>query len=69
MKSGGMIVLTLKEQPGVPLEAEALCPDVIAGLAPEQVGGLPVFLGKRQCASTTSFTVEGGRRRRPRDSR
>ena len=29
-----MIILTLKEQPSVPLEAEALSPDVMAGLAP-----------------------------------
>ena len=55
-KSGGMIVLTLKEQPSVPLEAEVLCPDMIAGLAHDAVCGLPVFLGKRQCRSMTSST-------------
>ncbi len=54
-----MIVLTLKEQPSVPLEAEALCPDAIAGLALEQVRGLPVFLGKRQCRVDDFFDVSG----------
>lgn len=54
-----MIVLTLKEQPSVPLEAETLCPDAIAGLAPEAVRGLPVFLGKRQCRVEDFFDVDG----------
>ena len=54
-----MIVLTLKEQPSVPLEAEALCPDAIAGLAHDAVRGLPVFLGKRQCRVDDFFDVEG----------
>jgi formylmethanofuran dehydrogenase subunit C len=54
-----MIVLTLKEQPSVPLEAEALCPDAIAGLAPESVRSLPLFLGKRQCRLDDFFDVEG----------
>ena len=54
-----MIVFTLKEQPSVPLEAEALCPDAIAGLAPEEVCGLPIFLGKRQCRVDDFFNVEG----------
>jgi len=54
-----MIVLTLKEQPSVPLEAEALCPDAIAGLAPDAVRGLPVFLGKRQCRLDDFFDVNG----------
>jgi len=54
-----MIVLTLKEQPSVPLEAEALCPDAMAGLAPDAVRALPVFLGKRQCRVGDFFDVEG----------
>ena len=54
-----MIVLTLKEQPSVPLEAESLCPDAMAGMAPEAVRGLPVFLGKRQCRVDDFFEVEG----------
>jgi formylmethanofuran dehydrogenase subunit C len=54
-----MIVLTLKEQPSVPLEAEVLCPDVTAELAHEAVRALPVFLGKRQCRVDDFFDVEG----------
>jgi formylmethanofuran dehydrogenase subunit C len=54
-----MIVLTLKEQPRVPLEAEVLCPDAMAGLAPEAVRGLAVFLGKRQCRLDDFFDVAG----------
>lgn len=54
-----MIVLTLKERPVVPLEAEVLCPDVVADLAHDAVCGLPVFLGKRQCRVDDFFEVEG----------
>lgn len=54
-----MIVMTLKERPVVPLEAEVLCPDVTAELAHDAVRGLPVFLGKRQCRVDDFFDVEG----------
>ena len=54
-----MIVLTLKDQPSVPLEAETLCPDVILGLPPAAVSGLAVFLGKRQCRVGDFFDVDG----------
>lgn len=52
-------VLTLRERPHVPLEAEVLTPDVIAGLAPDAVRALPVVLGKRQCRLDDFFDVEG----------
>jgi formylmethanofuran dehydrogenase subunit C len=55
-----MIILTLKEQPSVPLEAEMISPDVMAGLKEDAVRALPVFLGKRQCRLDDFFTVEGG---------
>jgi formylmethanofuran dehydrogenase subunit C len=54
-----MIVLTLKEEPQVPLEAEGLCPDVLAGLEHAAIRSLPVFLGKRQCRLDDFFEVEG----------
>jgi formylmethanofuran dehydrogenase subunit C len=54
-----MITLTLKEQPTVPLEAEALSPDVMAALANDAIRALPVYLGKRQCRVDDFFTVEG----------
>jgi formylmethanofuran dehydrogenase subunit C len=54
-----MIVLTLKDQPAVPLEAEDLSPDHFAGLDNAAIRGLPVFLGKRQLRVDDFFTVEG----------
>ncbi len=53
------ILLTLKEQPGVPLEAESISPDVTASLAHEQIRALPVYLGKRQLRLDDFFEVEG----------
>jgi len=53
------VTLTLKEQPNVPLEAEAISPDVIAPLAHDAIAALPVFLGKRQCRLDDFFKVEG----------
>jgi len=54
-----MISLTLREQPSVPLEAEALSPDVVAGLRKDQLRALPMFLGKRQVRVEDFFDVEG----------
>jgi formylmethanofuran dehydrogenase subunit C len=53
------IILTLKEQPTVPLEAEVLTPDTIAPLDHDAVRALPVFLGKRQYRLDDFFAVEG----------
>src|SRR3954447_5721041 len=52
-------VLTLKERPHVPLEAELLTPDVIAALDQAAVRALPVVLGKRQYRLDDWFEVEG----------
>jgi formylmethanofuran dehydrogenase subunit C len=54
-----MITLTLKKQPHVPLEAEALSPDVLGGLTHDEVRARPVFLGKRQYRLDEFFEVEG----------
>ena len=54
-----MITLTLKEQPEVPIEAEALSPDILADLAHDEIRALPVFLGKRQLHLEELFEVEG----------
>jgi len=54
-----MITLTLKQQPSVPLEAEALSPDVTAALAQDAIRALPVHLGKRQRRLDDFFEVEG----------
>jgi formylmethanofuran dehydrogenase subunit C len=52
-------ILTLKERPHVPLEAEALSPDVIAPLGPDELRALPLVLGKRQYRLDDFFAVEG----------
>ena len=52
-------ILTLKQRPHVPLEAEAISPDVIAPLKNAEVRALPVFLGKRQLRLDEFFDVEG----------
>jgi formylmethanofuran dehydrogenase subunit C len=54
-----MITLTLKEQRVVPLEAECLSPDVLAGLGHDELRALPVFLGKRRCRLDDFVDVEG----------
>jgi formylmethanofuran dehydrogenase subunit C len=55
----GMVTLTLKKPPPVPLEAEALSPDVTAALAYDAIRALPVHLGKRQHRLDEFFDVEG----------
>jgi formylmethanofuran dehydrogenase subunit C len=54
-----MLKLTLKEQPSVPLEAESLSPDVVAGLDLAAVRALPVLFGKRQKRVDDFFDVDG----------
>ena len=54
-----MIVLTLKEQPTVPLETEVLSPDVMVTLAHDAIRALPVYLGKRERRLDEFFSVEG----------
>jgi formylmethanofuran dehydrogenase subunit C len=51
--------LTLKERPHVPLEAECLSPDVLAGLRHDEVRALPVVLGKRQRRLDDFFEIDG----------
>ncbi|HEX3149556.1 MAG TPA: formylmethanofuran dehydrogenase subunit C [Gemmataceae bacterium] len=53
-----MPILTLKRQPDVPLEAETLSPDVLAGKSPDEVRALPVFLGKRCLRLDDFFDIE-----------
>jgi formylmethanofuran dehydrogenase subunit C len=52
-------VLTLKQRPHVPLEAEALTPDRISTLSHDDLRALPVVLGKRQRRLDEFFEVEG----------
>src|SRR5581483_10117494 len=57
--SSSRTILTVKERPHVPLEAEVLSPDVLAGKSHDEVRALPVVLGKRQCRLDDFFEVEG----------
>src|SRR5436190_461454 len=54
-----MLKLTIKEKPNVPLEAESISPDAMAGLTLDAARALPLFLGKRQCRLDEFFTVDG----------
>jgi formylmethanofuran dehydrogenase subunit C len=54
-----MLSLTLKDQPNVPLEAEALSPDRLAGLRHAEVCALSVHVGKRTLRLDELFTIEG----------
>jgi formylmethanofuran dehydrogenase subunit C len=51
--------LTLTAQPEVPLEAEAICPDRLAGLSGSEVAKQPVLLGNRQVELGDFFKVTG----------
>lgn len=54
-----MLTLTLKQQPDVPLEAESLTPDLLAGKSAADVRAVPLFRGKRKVRVDEFFDVEG----------
>jgi formylmethanofuran dehydrogenase subunit C len=54
-----VITLRVREEPSVPVEAEALSPDVLATLRHDEIRALPVFFGKRQLRVDDFFEVEG----------
>lgn len=54
------LILTLKSSPPVPVEAEVLSPDVVAGLSLSEVAGLPIAWGNRQGRLGDLFDVDGG---------
>ncbi len=54
-----MIRLALKEAPSVPLEADMLSPDTVAPMTLEEIGAIPVYLGKRQRRLDDFFAVDG----------
>lgn len=53
------VTLTLKEDLAIPLEAEAISPDIIGGLAHDEILKQPVLLGKRHYCLGDFFEVEG----------
>ena len=55
-----MITLRLKEVVDlVPLEAEAICPDVFVTLKNDAIRALPLYLGKKKCRLDDFFGVDG----------
>ena len=53
------LTLTLREPPAVPLEAEGLTPDRLAGLPREEIEALTVWHGNQQAPLADFFTVSG----------
>ncbi len=51
--------LTLKDQPAVPIEAETLSPDALAGLSLDEIRSTAIYLGKRRRRIDDLFKVEG----------
>src|ERR687894_932058 len=51
--------LTLREEPVVPLEAEVLCPDRLAGASREEIDALPVWHGNDRTRVGEFFAVSG----------
>jgi formylmethanofuran dehydrogenase subunit C len=54
-----MLIATLKKPPDVPLEAETLSPDALAGKAPAEARAMPVHLGKRKLRLDEFFDLDG----------
>jgi formylmethanofuran dehydrogenase subunit C len=55
------ITFQLKRQPTVPLEAEVITPDVVAGLSHAEICALTVYHGKRQLPLGDFFEIDGER--------
>jgi formylmethanofuran dehydrogenase subunit C len=53
------LTLRLREQPAVPLEAEVLCPDRLAGASRKEIEALPVLHGNERTRLGEFFAVSG----------
>jgi formylmethanofuran dehydrogenase subunit C len=53
------LTLTMREQPAVPLEAEVLSPDRLAGAGREEIEALPVWHGNERTRVGEFFAVSG----------
>jgi formylmethanofuran dehydrogenase subunit C len=53
------LTLTLREQPAVPLEAEVLCPERLAGAGRGEIEELPVWHGNERTRLGAFFAVSG----------
>src|ERR687886_1997347 len=54
------LTLTLRREPVVPLEAEVLCPDRLAGARRQEIEALPVWHGNERTRVGEFFAVSGG---------
>jgi len=55
------IELTLKEETTIPLEAEVISPDLLAGLRHQEICRLPVYLGRHKARLGDLFSIKGER--------
>ena len=53
------LTLTLREAPVVPLEADVLCPDRLAGASRQEIAALPVLHGNERTRVGEFFAVYG----------
>src|SRR5829696_3843703 len=53
------LTLTMRQEPVVPLEAEALCPDRLADASREEIAALPVWHGNERTRVGEFFAVSG----------
>src|ERR671935_1357450 len=53
------LTLALREQPVVPLEAEVLCPDMLAVASREEIEALPVWHGNERTRVGEFFAISG----------
>src|SRR3954462_15782206 len=53
------LTLRLREQPAVPLEAELLCPDRLAGASRDEIEALPVWHGNERTRVGEFFDISG----------
>ncbi len=53
------LTLTLREPPAAPVDAEALCPDRLAGLSRAEIERLELWHGNRRAAVGELFAVSG----------
>jgi formylmethanofuran dehydrogenase subunit C len=61
------LVLTPKGASRIPVEAEAISPDVIAGKTLEEVKALPVYRGNKAFSLSEFFDVDGKVAETPED--
>lgn len=53
------VTLTIKDQPGLYLEADTITPDAFAGKKAEEIAGLPVYIGRDEHKLGEFFEVSG----------